>query len=104
MSTNAVIRVEGLFSLEIYKHWDGYPEATLEWLEDFNKKFTEERGDDPNYKFAQVLRSSAFDCEKYNLDSSRSTGWGVGEKGTFYYDYLYILRKDGSVDVTKNNE
>ena len=68
MGTRCIIKVEGLKGVCVYKHWDGYPKGTLPWLKDFNKKFTEERGfDDPEYKFAQLLRSSAFDCKKFNL-------------------------------------
>ena len=77
MSTRAIIKIQGFKVCEIYKHYDGYPEATLPWLEAFNKKFAAERGDDPRYKFAQLLRSSAFDCGEFGLDESRTTGWGV---------------------------
>ncbi len=67
--------------MKVYKHWDGYEYATLPWLEEFNKTFTEARGDDPDYKLAQLLRSSAFDAQKYKLDSSRDTG-GVSSPST----------------------
>ena len=98
MSTNAVIRVDGL-KVEIYKHWDGFPENTLPWLEKFNKEFASQRGDDPNYKFAQLLRSSARDGEQFGLDASPFTGWGVFPVETTHYDYLYILKADGTVKV-----
>lgn len=101
MSTNGVIRVDGV-NFEVYKHWDGDAASTLPWLEKFNKDFASQRGDDPNYKFAQLLRSSAFDCDEFKLDGSRHTGWGVFPKGTTHFDYLYTLKKDGSVVVTKD--
>lgn len=101
MSTNAVIRVEGSKEFELYKHWDGNSEATLEWLQVFNHEFTESRGDDIPYKMAQLIRSSAFDCERFNLDPSRDTGWGLYKRGTMGYEYLYILKKDGSVFCKK---
>lgn len=39
MATRAVIKIEGVNFAQIYKHWDGYPEATLPWLEAFNSSF-----------------------------------------------------------------
>jgi hypothetical protein len=78
MATRCTIKIQGIDYAKVYKHWDGYPDATLEWLKDFNSKFEEDRGfNDPNYKFAQLLRSSAWDSDKYNLDQSKATGWGV---------------------------
>jgi hypothetical protein len=101
MSTNAVIRVEGL-DVELYKHWDGYPDATLEWLEKFHKDFNDRRGVDPQYEFAQLVRSSIRDADEFGLDESHYTGWGVSVKGGSYYDYLYILKNDGSVEVVED--
>lgn len=72
MATRATIYVDGIDTVKVYKHWDGYPEATLPWLEDFNKSFTEGRGfDDPQYKFAQLLRSSITDADKYGLNDAQ---------------------------------
>ena len=102
MSTRCIIKVEGLKGVCVYKHWDGYPEGTLPWLKSFNDEFTKERGNDPEYKFAQILRSSAFDCEKFNLGKDRATGWGVIPLKSnidipFDIAYVYILKKDGKV-------
>jgi len=102
MGTRCIIKVEGLKGVCVYKHWDGYPEGTLPWLKDFNKNFTKERGNDPQYKFAQLLRSSAFDCVKFNLGNDKTTGWGVLSLKTnndipFDIAYVYILKKDGKV-------
>ena len=103
MATRATIQLEGYEVVKLYKHWDGYPKATLQWLEDFNKDFVENRGDDSSYKFAQLIRSSAFDSEKYDLDSSRHTGWGVVEFGDECgADYQYCLMLDGSVLISQN--
>lgn len=97
MSTNAVIMVQGL-DMVFYKHWDGYPEGTLPWLEKFNKYFTENRGYDPMYKFAQLIRSSYTMQEEFDLDPSVVTGWGVAKDiKDVSYDYLYILMEDGTV-------
>jgi len=101
MGTHAVIQIEGIKYAEVYKHWDGSPDSTLEWLESFNERFQEERGTDPKYKFAQLLRSSINDAEKFNLDKSLFTGWGVmeGNSSQEEWKYLYILKDDGSVEV-----
>ena len=98
MSTRATIRIEGFKIAKIYKHWDGYPEATLEWLENFNKEFTENRGIDPMYKFAQLLRSSVRDAEKFNLDPSPYTGWGVVKvHEDCGQEFEYMLHANGKV-------
>ena len=99
MGTSCKIRVDGYEDLVLYKNWDGYPEATLQWLKDFNEDFVKNRGDDKPYKFAQLIRSSAFDAEKYGLDDSRHTGWGVYLDGEICTDYEYALNDDGSVTV-----
>lgn len=97
MSTNAVIVVEGL-DVALYKHWDGDPDSTLPWLEKFNKEFTEKRGIDAEYKFAQLIRSSILMQEEFNLDPSTETGWGVfNNLDEIGYEYLYILMSDGTV-------
>jgi len=105
MGTRSVIQVEGVNFVQVYKHWDGYPSAMLPWLKDFNETFTKNRGDDPTYKFAQLLRSSAFDCSKFDLGSDRETGWGVVEFGCDAgQDYTYVLKKDGTVTVSPESE
>lgn len=100
MATSAIIQLEGYKVAKLYKHWDGHPDSTLQWLEDFNRDFVENRGDDDVYKFAQLIRSSAFDCEKYHLDKSRYTGWGViGFDSGYDAKYEYRLMKDGTVKI-----
>lgn len=104
MATRATIYIlsedkEGIHEqVKVYKHWDGYPEATLEWLKDFNKSFSAERGDDPQYKMAQLLRSSNRDAGKYGLDDAHHTGWGIvpinADCGA---EWEYYLNVDGSV-------
>lgn len=98
MATRAIIKIEGCYYACIYKHWDGYPDGLLAWLESFNKDFAENRGNDPQYKFAQLLRDSVRNEKDFNLDSSRYTGWGVyplpcgAGQG-----YEYTLHTNGSV-------
>jgi len=99
MATRCTIKIEGVDYAKVYKHWDGYPEATLKWLEDFNRHFTKKRGfDDPQYKFAQLLRSSIRNAKTYELDVSDVTGWGVVPYDADYgQEYEYTLKDDGSV-------
>jgi len=105
MGTRAKIIVEGLdLNVCLYKHYDGYPEGTLPWLEKFNAEFTSVRGDDTSYKFAQLIRSSAYDCEEFDLDSSRTTGWGViSIDDDCWEDFTYTLHADGTVSVEGQN-
>lgn len=98
MATRCTIKVEGFELVKVYKHWDGYPQATLPWLEKFNKEFSDRRGDDPSYKIAQLLRSSVFDCIEFKLDDSKETGWGIiAYNDDAGEDYEYILHKNGDV-------
>lgn len=98
MATRCTIKIEGINYAKIYKHWDGYPDATLPWLESFNEDFCEERGDDPTYKFAQLLRSSERDAKNYKLDGSHYTGWGIlSYDANAGEEYEYTLHGDGSV-------
>jgi hypothetical protein len=102
MGTTASIHVQGFPNVCFYKHFDGSPKATLPWLTKFNQDFTNDRGDDPNYKFAQLIRSSARDASTFNLDDSNSTGWGVfmtNSLGTCEYEYT--LMRDGTVQVNE---
>ena len=105
MATRSVIRIQDIKYAQIYKHWDGYPEHILPWLKTFNEDFAKERGTDATYKFAQLLRHSAFEADRFELDSNRHTGWGVYEYEDPYEqcgaEYLYYLMHDGSV-ITEN--
>ena len=103
MATRCSIIVDGIDTVKVYKHWDGYPEATLEWLQVFNEDFTKNRGADPEYKIAQLLRSSAFHAALFGLDKSVHTGWGIlpidNDAGE---EFIYFLHADGSVTVNNN--
>ena len=102
MATRAAIKIEGVKFAKVYKHYDGYPSATLKWLEDFNKDFHENRGNDPEYKFAQLLRNSAIAAKEYQLDESKYTGWGVvGYSEDLSEEFEYKLMKDGTVEYIK---
>jgi hypothetical protein len=98
MGTRSKIQVEGCKHSEIYKHWDGYPDAMMQWLQDFNQDFANNRGNDPDYKLAQLLRFSITHADKYELDPSPYTGWGITKFGSNCgEEYLYILKADGTV-------
>lgn len=98
MATRATIIVEGFTIAKLYKHWDGYPDSTLPWLKKFNEDFTKERGFDPSYKFAQLIRSSVRDAEEFGLDSSEYTGWGVVPvDADMDQDFEYRLLNNGEV-------
>ena len=98
MATRCTIIVEGIDLVKVYKHHDGYPEATLEWLQSFNEDFAKNRGDDPEYKIAQLLRSSARDSKTYGLDPRKHTGWGVIPRDSDAgEEFEYVLHKDGRV-------
>lgn len=97
MATRAVIKIEGVDYASIYKHYDGYPEGMLPWLKDFNKA---NGNNSPDYKFAQLLRSSAFKGEEFNLDPSTSNGYGVIPFDADYgQEYEYVLCKNKSIEV-----
>lgn len=100
MGTKAIIKIEGNTFCQVYKHWDGYPESTLPFLEKFNKDFSENRGDDAEYKTAQLLRATKRLENEFNLDSSNYTGWGVMEYGIDCgEEFQYTLKEDGTVTV-----
>ena len=90
MGTSAEIKIKG-FSVSIYKHYDGYESATLPWLKAFTAEFLNKRGADKEYFFAQLLRSSARDAKKYQLDDSEFTGWGIVESDGVGVDCTYII-------------
>ncbi len=98
MATRSTIKVAGLPYAKLYRHWDGYPEATLPWLQKFNEQFTRNRGDDPEYKLAQLIRSSVLMADQFNLDTSQITGWGiVPHSDDCGEEYEYTLHPDGTV-------
>ncbi len=98
MATRATITLENFNTCKLYKHWDGYPSATLPWLESFNKKFTGARGVDNEYKFAQLIRSSAKDAKEFDLDDNITTGWGVVPiSADMDAEFEYRLMLDGTV-------
>jgi len=98
MSTHALIRVEGIDYCKLYKHFDGNPENTLQWLKDFNEDFSIHNKNNSQYKMAQLIRSSIVYADKYNLGISKYYDWGVVN-----YDcdcganHTYLLKENGDV-------
>lgn len=100
MATRCTIKIEEIHCAKVYKHWDGYPDATLKWLETFNRNFNKNRDADPHYKFAQLLRDSIRNCSTFDLDPSQYTGWGViPYDWEWNEEYEYILLANGEVTV-----
>lgn len=100
MDNPTVVRVYGVKGIELFIQRAVSQDLVKEWLEEFNMDFNINRGDDPEYKFAQLGRSSVLKAEKFNLDTDDVHGWEVRMpdlKDTDYYDYLYILHSDGTV-------
>jgi len=100
MATRAIILLEGCKIAAAYKHSDGDPESTLDWLQEFNADFVRERGEDDGYKLAQLLRSS----EREKMGGDKYLGWGiipVPKVGEYGEAYRYRLMRDGSVKCTK---
>jgi hypothetical protein len=98
MSTNAIIKIEGINYACLYKHWDGDVPATLPWLSAFNDKWTRK---DNGYKFAQLVRSSLAQAEEFRLDDSTDTGWGIIPLPDECVDYIYTLKENGQVTVQR---
>jgi hypothetical protein len=102
MATRCCVKIEGTKIAKLYKHWDGGPDSTLPWLEDFNKDFAKYRGVDADYKFAQLVRSSIRDAEEYGLDSSKHTGWGIVDyNDNCGAEYEYTLLENGEVECVE---
>jgi len=131
MSTRCHIQVKEangkIYPIMIYKHSDGYPEGVLPFLKDFAEKFVKDRGDDPEYCVAQILRHWAIEdnenCEKriqeYKEDAKKEgrtdawipsnyarqyIGWGVCMQNEPHGDieYMYTVNlKNGKVRMSK---
>lgn len=58
MSTRSQIKVKGS-DIMIYKHSDGYPSGVMPTLKKTVEWFIEERGNEPDYALAQIMRAFA---------------------------------------------
>jgi len=101
MSTHAIISIEGKTHFYLYKHFDGYPESTLPWLKEFNKKFKQPGKIFSEFKAAQLVRSTISYCAKYILDKDDTNGWAIytTKECPDVAHWRYRLMNDGTVKV-----
>ena len=109
MSTRANIAVEGT-EIKIYKHSDGYPKYMIPRLIKIADKFLENRGDDPHYLPAYILREFKIIEEEESKDWYRAypdpikskerndcLGWGIQTYFSEDIDFMY------KVNLTEDN-
>lgn len=115
MSTRAQVMVKGSPIL-VYKHCDGYPDGVLPFLTEFIARFVKNRGNDPAYFLAQLLRHNAISGEAeakvgdWSKDkpqywpSNTFTGWGLDcvVHGDIEYLYVVDLTGLGSVETLED--
>ena len=124
MSTRSQIKVRGS-EVMLYKHSDGYPEETLPTLGETMKRFIKERGNEPDYALAQIMRAFARRDEQrrkewlkeikdnpdkyseYMLETyskPRMTGWGIDTIRHGDIEYLYHIDLiEGKIEVERIN-
>ena len=108
MSTRCQTKIEGT-DLLVYRHCDGYPSSMLKVLLPFVESFMKYRGHDPEYMVAQLVHMLIADCEKdmeqFYKDfpgkerTPSYTGYGVDRAIHGDIEYLYEIRKDGTLFV-----
>lgn len=110
MSTRSVIRFKNdEVGTMIYKHWDGYPSATIPWLCTKIKEFTEVRKNDYSYFFAYVLKNIFNDAKEFGLDDSKFTGWGLLKHDdraarSLGVDYVYTVDLENKTIAINNRK
>jgi hypothetical protein len=111
MSTRAQIKVRGS-EIMIYKHSDGYPSEVIPTLQKVMKQFLIERGNEPDYALAQIMRAFARRDEKRRVErlkkddnfsqyykEHRMTGWGLDTIRHGDIEFLYIVDLEVGVIV-----
>lgn len=101
MATSALITLEGFPKFSLYRHHDGYPSGTLPFLTFFNERFTKIRGNDLEYKAAQLVRATIIYGEQFHLCMDETCGWGICPDANISVDFYYTLHGDGSVTYRK---
>ncbi len=107
MSTRSQIKLKETHDdIYIYKHCDGYPEGVLPTLKPFVDKFIKERGYDPEYLLAQIVRCFAVEDYKRAAEDttgygrfSEFTGWGLDRQRHGDIEYLYEIDSNGDIYV-----
>ncbi len=102
MSTRCQIQVEGS-NVIIYKHCDGMPRGVLPWLEPFLARFYEQRGHEPEFCTARILAEGIKE-DGPQIPGYEFIGWGVDTQYHGDIEYLYIVRKDGKVEVMERGD
>ena len=103
MSTRSQIKVKGS-EIMIYKHSDGYPSETLPTLIGTMQTFIKERGNEPDYALAQIMRAFARRDEKRRkeklakddvfskyYEKQQMTGWGLDTVRHGDIEFLYTV-------------
>lgn len=118
MSTRCQIKLrETENNIYIYKHSDGYPEGVIPTLKPFVDRFFKNRGYDPDYLLAQIVRQfAAKDYEQGHTARANGdkrgaprdgetfpygdyTGWGLDCIRHDDIDYLYEIASDGQIYI-----
>lgn len=116
MSTKAQIVVEDLEAIKLYKHCDGYPAGVLPVLEPCVEAFLQRRGWDPEYLLARLVMAFGLTQERHRQAMKahptlgeryrhpETTGYGLS--GEWYADieWVYRVRRDGSIEVRRTKE
>lgn len=95
-----------MYPVKIYKHSDGYPSGVLPWLEPFARAFAADRGPDPEYMVAQIIRNQALaDLDDFTGIEGSSfdprhqfTGWGACPYWHGDIEYFYKVFPGGRVE------
>lgn len=103
MSTRSQIKVKGS-EVMIYKHSDGYPSEVMPTLTEVMTQFIRERGNEPDYALAQIVRAFARRDEERRKEIAASdsnfahmyqehsmTGWGLDTVRHGDIEYLYLV-------------
>ena len=88
MSTRSIITFKlGDEILQVYKHWDGYPETTVPELQKF-LKWNGHRNDDLSYTMANFcywFKTKTFEEQKVAMEERQMVD---GKKDSFYEDFM----------------
>lgn len=108
MSTRCQIAFDGN-KVFVYRHSDGYPTGVLPSLMDFVNRFMAARGYDAEYLVARLVQHFTNEYDRdmaamYERMGEKRTkmevlGFGVDTELHGDINYLYTVRKDGSIEV-----
>lgn len=101
---------QGLYPVYIYKHCNGYPEGVLPVLKPIVQHCWKERGFDPFYLTAQIVRAFAFAALGHQLGLGAGNplkidctndmfGWGLGTELHTDVEFIYHITNAGGIIV-----